>query len=221
MERDGDRFHYFYDGRGSADSLTDEAGDVMQQYGYDPYGRLRSSFGSVDQPFRWNGYYALNDFAYKVGARWYDASLGRWTQLDPSGADPNAYLYAGGDPINNADPSGLELFGIDCPFGETDSGGCNGASSDAVGTGLSIAGTVAGIAAIPATGGASLALTGASIGLGAAGAGLQCGGEAAVGAAVVGWLGAGVGGAVEGAELGAKGALAVSGGEFAAGQAVC
>ncbi|MFE9181594.1 RHS repeat-associated core domain-containing protein [Streptomyces sp. NPDC007126] len=41
--------------------------------------------------------------------RYYDLTLGR-TQPDPSGQEKNAYLYAGGDPINKTDPSGLSLM---------------------------------------------------------------------------------------------------------------
>ena len=42
---------------------------------------------------------------YKFGARHYNPNESRWTQLDPSGQD-YGYHYAGGDPINNVDPSG-------------------------------------------------------------------------------------------------------------------
>ncbi len=45
-----------------------------------------------------------------MGHRYYDPTLGRFTQLDPSGQETNPYLYAGGDPINNTDPSGLSLM---------------------------------------------------------------------------------------------------------------
>ncbi|MFI2636551.1 RHS repeat-associated core domain-containing protein [Streptomyces collinus] len=42
-----------------------------------------------------------------MGHRYYDPSLGRFTQPGPSGQEKNPYLYAAGDPINNSDPTGL------------------------------------------------------------------------------------------------------------------
>ncbi len=42
----------------------------------------------------------------KIGQRYHDPSLGRWTQRDPLGAG-NPYAYTNDDPVDNADPSGL------------------------------------------------------------------------------------------------------------------
>lgn len=44
------------------------------------------------------------------GARYYDPTLGRWTQQDPSGQEANAYAYAGCDPVNKVDPTGYDHF---------------------------------------------------------------------------------------------------------------
>ncbi|MEY2847833.1 MAG: hypothetical protein RI885_498 [Actinomycetota bacterium] len=48
----------------------------------------------------------------KYGLRWYNPVVGRWAQqdtldapLDPANA--NRYAFAGNDPINNTDPTGL------------------------------------------------------------------------------------------------------------------
>ena len=42
---------------------------------------------------------------YKFGIRYYDPTLGRWTQQDPL-AETNFFIYANADPINLKDPSG-------------------------------------------------------------------------------------------------------------------
>jgi len=45
-----------------------------------------------------------------LGARDYDASIGRWVSKDPilfGGGQANLYVYVGNDPINRRDPSGL------------------------------------------------------------------------------------------------------------------
>jgi uncharacterized protein RhaS with RHS repeats len=41
------------------------------------------------------------------GARWYDSKIGRFISEDPIDADANTYRYAGNDPINYTDPTGL------------------------------------------------------------------------------------------------------------------
>ncbi len=53
-----------------------------------------------------------NTNLYQFGVRYYDPSLGRWTQQDPVAGSlfdlnsGNRYTYASDDPINKVDPSG-------------------------------------------------------------------------------------------------------------------
>ncbi|MFQ3610672.1 MAG: RHS repeat-associated core domain-containing protein, partial [Fimbriimonadales bacterium] len=67
--------------------------------------------------FTWNGAYgyAYVPFTglYHVGAREYDPRTARWLQRDPidvASGDPNLYRYCLNDPVNLADPSGLDLW---------------------------------------------------------------------------------------------------------------
>jgi len=53
-------------------------------------------------------------------ARYYDSALGLFISPDPIGADRNTYRYAGGDPANFVDPSGLEPRGPDEGRGGSD-----------------------------------------------------------------------------------------------------
>ncbi|WP_428304807.1 RHS repeat-associated core domain-containing protein [Lacipirellula sp.] len=45
------------------------------------------------------------------GARWYSADIGRFISEDPIEDGSNWYMFAGNDPVNYADPSGLSLQG--------------------------------------------------------------------------------------------------------------
>ena len=116
---------YIRDGVGSIVALTDANGVVIGTYEYDPFGRVTSADLDVFNPFRFAGYYLDGTGLYHTGERYYDPSLGRFTQQDPL-YDPldsklwNRYLYVGNDPVNYTDPAGL------CPFGTNPNGRCRG-----------------------------------------------------------------------------------------------
>jgi uncharacterized protein RhaS with RHS repeats len=55
-----------------------------------------------------------------MGVRDYDPETGRWTSKDPlffAGGSMNLYEYAGSDPVNRADPTGLYGFTVEVSFG--------------------------------------------------------------------------------------------------------
>lgn len=112
-KRDGSTsLYYFFDGLGSVVGMVDGAAGSVASYAYDPYGQTLSAAGSAAAANPWRfagGYLDPQTVLIKFGARYYDPSVGRWTQQDPSGQDANAYAYVGGDPVNFVDPSGLFL----------------------------------------------------------------------------------------------------------------
>ena len=114
------------DAMGNVIALTDSATQSVQRsYIYDAWGQLL--LGSADaKPFtnadraRFKGALWLGpqvDVAY-MRARWYEPKSGRFLSEDPIGLEGgiNPYGYAGADPINGSDPSGLDGFNP-CPSG--------------------------------------------------------------------------------------------------------
>jgi len=82
---------------------------------YDPYGQVTASTGNAaaGNPFRFAGGYQDPTGLSQFGQRYYDPTLGRWTQQDDLNvigdpANGNRYTYTGDDPVNNIDPSGLD-----------------------------------------------------------------------------------------------------------------
>ncbi|MDP9372011.1 MAG: RHS repeat-associated core domain-containing protein [Chloroflexota bacterium] len=119
-------FYYLFDGLGSVVALTDSAGAVANRYAYDPYGTVTSSSGGVANPWRFGGAYgAYTDGAtglVKIGQRYYDPAVGRWTQPDPKVLpfDPvqaNRYSYASCSPTNFIDPSGTSTLSCGLAMG--------------------------------------------------------------------------------------------------------
>ena len=80
-------------------------------YSYTPYGELRSATSNATitaNSVRYaGGYWDSSVNLYRLGARYYDPTIGRFTQYDPSGQEANPYAYAANNPINKSDPTGL------------------------------------------------------------------------------------------------------------------
>ena len=63
---------------------------------------------TVPNPFGYAGGYTDPTGLIHFGARYYDPSTARWTQVDPeANGTSTAYAYANDDPINATDPTGL------------------------------------------------------------------------------------------------------------------
>lgn len=121
---DGIASIYVYDGKPGAPIalISDEAGQAARTaaYTYDPYGAATTATGAnpnvaAENPYTFSGNGVRDRTTNWIhyGERYYSTRTGTFTQqdtldapLDPNNA--NRYAYAGGDPINNTDPTGRD-----------------------------------------------------------------------------------------------------------------
>ncbi|MDX2072064.1 MAG: RHS repeat-associated core domain-containing protein [Haliscomenobacter sp.] len=117
MQRSGKNYYYHSDPLGSARKISDEAGNVVEQYEYDAYGQVRFFNGTgqvlgtsaIGNPFLFTGReYDVETGMYHYRARSFSTELGRFGQRDPLGFVDglNEYAYVINNPVNFVDPNG-------------------------------------------------------------------------------------------------------------------
>jgi RHS repeat-associated protein len=116
LQRGAARYYVATDQAGTPRVVTDSAGTVVKALAYDSFGVVTSdSDPGFDLPFGFAG--GLSDPVTGLvhfGFRDYEPESGRWTARDPilfRGGQANLYVYAGGDPVGQRDPSGLACIG--------------------------------------------------------------------------------------------------------------
>jgi RHS repeat-associated protein len=91
--------------------VNTQTGEVAQRLDYDEFGRVVRNTNPGFQPYGFGaGLYDDDTKLLHLGAREYDAFTGRFTREDPVGlaSGTNLHIYAGNDPVNFGDPSGLD-----------------------------------------------------------------------------------------------------------------
>ena len=110
--RNGASSFYKTDDLGSTRALTNAGGATTDEQTTDAFGNTISASGSVATPFGFAG-----QCGYKtdtetglmlLGHRYYDPSTGRFLSRDPIVDGYNWYTYCDNDPVNDADPKGLQ-----------------------------------------------------------------------------------------------------------------
>jgi RHS repeat-associated protein len=94
--------------QGNVLAVTGNTGAIEQHFFYTPFG-VELEGDASGNPFRYTGRrFDAETGLYDYRARYYDADLGRFLQVDPVGyADQwNLYAYVGNNPLNATDPSG-------------------------------------------------------------------------------------------------------------------
>ncbi len=124
---DGLTYYYHYDGLGNTVAITNASGDTANKYAYDSFGAVVSQEETVHNAFKYVGRYGVMDEgngSLYMRARYYDSEAGRFITKDPIAPanQTNRYLYAGNNPQNWIDPSGLSLYPGDGPPDPGDTG---------------------------------------------------------------------------------------------------
>jgi RHS repeat-associated protein len=112
--RDVSTSFYLKDGHSGVRQLTNTAGVVTNQYGYDGYGNLLYSLGSTQNVYQYRCEQSDSDLGMQyLRARYYNTRTARFSSVDPfegwkeQPISKHRYLYGNNNPISLSDPAGL------------------------------------------------------------------------------------------------------------------
>jgi len=89
-------------------AVSDQTGTATGTQRFDAWGQMLASTGTIPQ-YGYTGREPDETGLVYYRARYYDPTIGRFTQRDPIGLHGgiNQYAYVGGNPVNLTDPDGL------------------------------------------------------------------------------------------------------------------
>lgn len=117
MRVGGQTYYYITDHQGSVTGLVNSSGTLVNHYEYSPFGTAVVASEAVANPLRYAGGRVDLETGLSFNrVRYYDPALQRFISEDPLGlaAGANVYSYAGNNPLNLRDPSGMNP----CPGGK-------------------------------------------------------------------------------------------------------
>ncbi len=113
IDREGNITFVHQDVLGSAVLLTNQAGEIVQQYEYDPFGQILSMSGTAETDYLFTGQeWDAESELYYYNARYYNPRLGRFISRDSvlgrdgDALSRNGYIYVKNNPLKYVDPSG-------------------------------------------------------------------------------------------------------------------
>ncbi|MCL2312663.1 MAG: RHS repeat-associated core domain-containing protein, partial [Firmicutes bacterium] len=116
---------------GSLTALTNQAGEVIERYAYDPWGARRNpaDWSKPDTRTSWvlnrgfTGHEHIDQFGIiNMNGRVYDPLTAQFLSPDPYVQDPenwinyNRYAYCFNNPVKYTDPTGEQSYYTDDPF---------------------------------------------------------------------------------------------------------
>jgi len=101
--------YHLGDALGSVRQLADASGGVTLARSFEPYGNTltSTSAGSSNSVFQYTGEARDSTGLQFNRARYYASVTGTFLTADPSRQERNLFQYAGSNPVNRTDPSGL------------------------------------------------------------------------------------------------------------------
>ena len=102
-------YYYISDHLGTPQLLVDENQEVVWEGRADAFGETQEVINEVEQPLRFQGqYYDKESGLHYNHWRYYDPTIGRYTQSDRLGLydGPNTFAYVHGNPLKYVDPTG-------------------------------------------------------------------------------------------------------------------
>ncbi|WP_252250546.1 RHS repeat-associated core domain-containing protein [Clostridium sp. ZBS13] len=114
------RYYYSVNEKGSTNFITDDSGNIKNEYWYDAFGNVLASKEDVHNRITYTGqqFDGITQ-QYYLRARFYNPVIGRFTQEDVYRGDGlNLYAYCGNNPVRYYDPSGYACETKASAFGE-------------------------------------------------------------------------------------------------------
>ncbi|GAA2010159.1 RHS repeat-associated core domain-containing protein [Nakamurella flavida] len=101
-------YYFVHDQIGSTRTLLDSTGADAGRYSYTPYGQATHT-GTAASPLQYTGQYTDTETGLLyLRARYYDPTTAQFLTIDPLvGSTGTPYAYVNGNPLNDADPTGL------------------------------------------------------------------------------------------------------------------